>query len=78
MHDENDRPSTETEATPKVPAGKDVKALVTPGDPAEAEGEAEEVAAPGGEMPGANERDDGEDAAEKPDGKSASTTGLAG
>ena len=78
MHDEKDRPSTETEATPRVPLGKDVKALVTPGDPAEAEGEAEEVAAPGGEMPGANEADDGEDAGEKPGARSASTTGLAG
>lgn len=58
MQDDQDRPSTETEATPKVPVGQDVKALVTPGDPAEAEADAEEFAAPGGEMPGANKADD--------------------
>lgn len=41
-----DKPSTETVATPEMPSGNDVKALVTPGDDAGAEAEAEKVAAP--------------------------------
>lgn len=84
MQHDTDRPSTETDATPKVPAGHDVKTLVTPGDPAEAEAEAEEIATPGGEMPGANEADDKPDRDDADsDGKAdkkppASMTGLAG
>ena len=41
MQNEIDRPSSETESTPKAPVGEDIKALVTPGDDAEHEAEAE-------------------------------------
>jgi hypothetical protein len=57
MQDSNDLPSTETPATPRPPKGENVKDLVTPGDQSDEEAEAEEVAPPGGEMPGADEAD---------------------
>jgi hypothetical protein len=40
-HDDRTRPSTETEATPKPPDGQNIKNLVTPGDDADVEAEAE-------------------------------------
>lgn len=41
MDHHDDRPSTETNATPKPPAGENIKNLVTPGDDASEEAEAE-------------------------------------
>lgn len=41
MQNETDRPSTETERTPKPAVGEDIKALVTPGDDADREAEVE-------------------------------------
>lgn len=55
MQDDQDRPLSETDATPKVPRGENVKDLVTPGGDADEEADAEQTAPPGGEMPGADE-----------------------
>lgn len=46
MQNDNDRPSTETAATPKSPAGENMKNLVTPGDDSAKEAEADTI--PGG------------------------------
>ncbi|MFC3693141.1 hypothetical protein [Chenggangzhangella methanolivorans] len=43
MQNDNDRPSTETAATPKPPAGENMKDLVTPGDDSKKEADADAI-----------------------------------
>lgn len=57
MQDGQDRPLTETDATPKVPRGEKVKDLVTPGGDADEEAEAEAISPPGGLRAGADQRE---------------------
>lgn len=54
MQNETDLPSTETAVTPQPPTGENVKALVTPGDDAEREAEAERPHKGVGETDAAN------------------------
>lgn len=48
MQNDQDRPSSESPQTPRPPKGEDVKRLVTPGDDAAEEADAENTAPPPG------------------------------
>ncbi len=56
MQDDQDRPLSESDATPKVSRGENIKDLVTPGGDADEEAEAEEAALPSGGKSGIGEK----------------------
>jgi hypothetical protein len=70
MHNDQDWPSTETPQTFRPPKGEDVKRLVTPGDDAAEEADAENTAPPpGAGKSGANTPEPGAAAAEPTPGE---------
>ena len=65
MPHDQDRPSTETEKTLQPPAGENIKALVTPGDDAAEEADAE-IANAGNDTPDGGEVGGADDDREPP------------